>query len=65
MDQGVRAQLKAELAAGERHDRDAKRLMSAGDVEGGLRAARLARESDARAAALLTETSEGQVREAS
>ena len=51
----ARAQLRAELVTGEEHDREAARLMKAGDVDGGLHAVRLARESDARAAALLTE----------
>ena len=46
--------LKAELAAGERYDRQAAKLMAAGNVGGALDAAQRARECDAHAAALLT-----------
>ena len=48
-------QLKTALAAGERYDREAKRLRNAGSFDAALNAAYRAREADARAARLLIE----------
>lgn len=51
----VKEALQAELVAGDRYDQQAAKLMGAGDVDGALHAAQRARESDAHAAALLTQ----------